>query len=413
MKATKYILSIAASIGLIGCLYFLSLVVHLPFAVSVILIAAALFVLLRWLNTATLSEQPFEMSRFAFAILLVGVVVLTNKAYYNGEKHGVWDAWAIWNLDAKYLCDLHHWKNLLFNTQLAHADYPLALPATIAFFSKLFAGGFNLIVAYSVHFLVMLCIPVLIYLETYRRSIVLSGIALLLIATNDFYLMQGQYQLADTLLAFFLLCALVCMQHHKDDTRMLVLTAAFLGCCMWTKNEGVILAAIFGLYHFKELFGRYRIRYTVIGIALPLFTWLLFKLAYAPANDMVSGQGHSTLTMIQDWSRYKLIWESFTTNLNEHFKLLKWLVLIYVLVCAIRRKMPDKRLLMLLTCMLAYLLVYVVSPNNLEWHLFTSLSRLMHQLMPATMYVMLMILTSDKTTSSLQARFVSVRQRLQ
>lgn len=413
MKATKYILSIAASIGLIGCLYFLSLLVHLPFAVSVILIAAALFVLLRWLNTATLSEQPFEMSRFAFAILLAGVVVLTNKAYYNGEKHGVWDAWAIWNLDAKYLCDLHHWKNMLFNTQLAHADYPLALPATIAFFSKLFTGGFNLIVAYAVHFLVMLCIPVLIYLETYRRSIVLSGIALLLIATNDFYLMQGQYQLADTLLAFFLLCALVCMQHHKDDTRMLVLTAAFLGCCMWTKNEGVILAAIFALYHFKELFGKYRIRYTLMGIALPLFTWLLFKLAYAPANDMVSGQGHSTLPMIQDWSRYKLIWEAFTTNLNEHFKLTKWLVLIYVAICAIRRKMPDKRLLMLLTCMLAYLLVYVVSPNNLEWHLFTSLSRLMHQLMPATMYVMLMILTSDKTTSSLQARFVSVRQRLQ
>ncbi len=413
MKATKYILSIASSIGLIGCLYFLSLVAHLPFIVTSIIIAAVLFFLLRWLNKPVLGELPFEMSKIAFAILLAGVVVLTNKAYYNGEKHGVWDAWAIWNLDAKYLCDLQHWKNMLFNTQLAHADYPLALPATIAFFSKLFAGGFSLVVAYSVHFLVTLCIPVLIYLETYRRSIVLSGIALLLIATNDFYLMQGQYQLADTLLAFFLLCALVCMQHHKDDTRMLVLTAALLGCCMWTKNEGMILAIIFALYHFKELFGRYRIKYTLIGFALPLLTWLLFKLAYAPPNDMVSGQGHTTFDMMFDWQRYKLIYQSFVTNLNEHFKLLKWVVLIYVLICAIRRKMPDKRLLMLLTCMLAYLLVYVVSPNNLEWHLFTSLSRLMHQLMPATMYVMLMILTSDKTTSSLQARFVSIRQRLQ
>lgn len=413
MTALRYILSITAALGLIGCLYFMLLVAQVPFIASVMVIVALLSLLLRWFNKPTLGAQPFEMSRFAFAILLAGVVILTNKAYYTSEKHGVWDAWAIWNLDAKYLCDIQHWKNILLNTQLAHADYPLALSANIAFFSKLFSNSFSLVVAYALHFLITLSIPVLIYIDTYRRSTIMAGIALLLIATNDFYLMQGLYQLADTMLALFFLCALVCMQHHKDDTRMLVLSAAFLGCCMWTKNEGLILAAIFCLYHAKELFGKYRVKHMLAGFAIPLLTWLLFKLAYAPANDMVAGQGHSTLAMIQDWSRYKLIWESFTTNLAEHFKLLKWLVLLYLAICAIRRRMPDKRLLMLLTCMLAYLLVYVVSPNNLEWHLFTSLSRLMHQLMPATLYVMLLIVSGDGTKTNLQARFVSVRQRLQ
>ncbi|RYE23135.1 MAG: hypothetical protein EOP51_11470 [Sphingobacteriales bacterium] len=413
MTGLRYILSIAAGLGLIGCLYFLLLVAHVPFIASVMVIVTFLSLLLRWFNKPTLGEQPFEMSRFAFAILVAGVMVLTNKAFYTGEKHGVWDAWAIWNLDAKYLCDIHHWKNMLLNTQLAHADYPLALPSNIAFFSRLFTSSFSIVVAYALHFLITLSIPVLIYVDTYRRSMVLAGIALLLIATNDFYLMQGLYQLADTLLALFFLCALVCMQHHKDDTRMLVLTGAFLGFAMWTKNEGAILAAIFCLFYFKELFGQYRIKHTLAGFALPLLTWLLFKLVYAPANDMVAGQGQGTMAMIQDWSRYKLIWESFTTNLNQHFKLLKWVVLIYLVICAIRRRMPDKRLLMLLTCMLVYLLVYVVSPNNLEWHLFTSLSRLMHQLTPATLYVMLTILAGDGTKTSLQARFVSVRQRLQ
>jgi hypothetical protein len=120
------------------------------------------------------------------------------------------------------------------------------------------------------------------------------------------------------------------------------------------------------------------------------------------------------LELLKDKARYKLIYDSFTTNLNEHFNGLKWCVLIYLLLCIVLRRTPDKRILMILCCMLIYLLVYVVSPNNLEWHLFTSLSRLMHQLMPVTMYTLAMMLAGDtKTTTGFRARFVSVRQRLQ
>jgi hypothetical protein len=233
-------------------------------------------------------------------------------------------------------------------------------------------------------------------------------------ATNEFYLLQGMHQLADTLLAFFMLCATVCMQHQKDDPRMLVMSAAFLGCCMWTKNEGVILTVIFCIFHYKEFFGKYRLKYNLTGIALPLAVWLIFKLVYAPANDMVAAQGSNTWALVIDTTRYKLIYDSFSSNLNEHFKGLKWCVIIYLMLCIIMRRMPDKKVLMLLCCMLTYLLVYVLSPNDLEWHLFTSLSRLMHQLMPLAMYVFATMLAGDKkTTSGFQAKFVSVRQRLQ
>lgn len=195
---------------------------------------------------------------------------------------------------------------------------------------------------------------------------------------------------------------------------MLAMSAAFLGCCIWTKNEGVIIAIIFCLFHYKEFFGKYRLKYSLAGVALPLTVWLLFKLVYAPANDMVAAQGNSTWILLRDTTRYKLIYDSFIANLNEHFKGLKWVVIIYLLLCIAMRRVPDKKVLMLLCCMLTYLLVYVVSPNDLEWHLFTSLSRLMHQLMPLAIYIFATMLAGDtKTTSGFQTRFVSVRQRLQ
>jgi hypothetical protein len=412
MQSSKYILSIGAAIGGISTLYFLSLIAHLPFIISAALIGISIYPFIRWFGKQLLGTNE-RIGNFAVGILIAGAVILTNKVYYIATIYGPWDAWAIWNLNAKYLISSEHWQNMFMNTKFTHPDYPLALPSTIAFFSRLAGGQFNLLIPFAFHFLITLSIPILIFTETYKRSIIVAGTALLLMATNEFYLLQGMHQMADTLLSFFLLCAMVSMQQHKDDPRMLVMSAAFLGCCMWTKNEGVILTIIFCIFHYKEFFGKYRAKYSFAGFALPVVVWAIFKFGYATDNDMVAAQGQETLELLKDTARYKLIYDSFITNLNEHFNGLKWCVLVYLLLCIILRRTPDKRILMILCCMLTYLLVYVVSPNNLEWHLFTSLSRLMHQLMPVTMYTLAMMLAGDsKTTSGFQARFVSIRQRL-
>jgi hypothetical protein len=372
-------------------------------------VAAAMFFLFRWLRKLPFEEEE-RMGKFAFGVLLAGLVILTNKCYYIAERHGTWDAWAIWNLHAKYLSDPQLWKNIFLNTKFAHPDYPLGLPATVGFLSKL-VGGFNELVSFGLHFLITLCIPTLIFLVIRQRSIIFAGLALFLIATNDFYIMQGTYQLADTLLAFFFLCSVICINHHEEDKRMLILSAFFLGCCMWTKNEGVVLATIFILFHLPQLFTKGRLKYTAIGFALPLLTWLLFKLGYAPPNDMVDAQSRSTFALLSDKSRYKLIYDYFRNNL-QYFKDLQWGVAVYLLLCVWRRQYPDKQIVMIFVCLLAYMAIYLVTPYSLDWHLHTSQSRLMHQLMPALMYL-LALKFSGSASSRFQARFVSIRQRLQ
>ncbi len=401
----RYILFIGLIIGYAGVLYFLFLLLHLPILVSTVLIVSAIFGTIRWFSR---SAQHQRISKLALIILLAGVSILINKTYYLSTRYGLWDAWSIWNLNAQYLSDPVNWQKLFQNATHTHPDYPMALPSVIAFFCRL-VGQFHLLIPYAIHFLIMLCIPVLIYLETYRRSIIVAGLSVILFAVNEFYLTMGISQLADTMLGFFFLCALVCLEQGKEDRRMLILSAAFIGCCMWTKNEGIMLGFVFLTFNLRIFLATEHLKYFIGGIALPLTTLLIFKLAYAPANDLVVAQGKATYQLLFEPERYKLIYNSFTYNLSHYFNELKYGILIYALICVLKREWPINHVTMILVCMAGYLLIYVLSPYDLEWHLNTSLSRLMLQLMPATMYILAQ--RFSKSTTSFQARFVSIQRR--
>lgn len=414
-NSSRHIIFIGGSIAIISMLYFLSLVIHLPLWAIIPILLATL-----WLPYAQLykkndpgtAERPSLLMLF---ILTVGIFLITNRSYYMATKYGEWDAWALWNMHAAYLTDPANWKNLFLNTQFAHPDYPLMLPGIVAFFNRIFHS--SLMVPFAIHYLIMLLIPVWIYIETYARSTLVAAIILLLFATNDHYIMLGTWQLADTMLGFFFLAAIICIDHGQEDKRMLGFSAFFLGCCMWTKNEGIVLAGIFILFHLREFFSRHTIRYFIIGIAFPSLVLLLFKLGFAPKNDIISAQGNDTLQLIGQQSRYQLIYDFFRKNLNDHFRTVKRGVIIYVIIAAISRRV-DKHFLMILCCLAAYMFIYVITPNDLEWHLFTSLYRLMHQLMPAMMYVIAIRFAGNKKEGkrsgfTFQGEFFSARQRLQ
>lgn len=379
---SKHILYIGLGVGCISILYFLSLIVGLPLIAIVPIIVMGLVFLYRWLNKEY--QSPVQNNIWRMAILAIGLVLIADKGDGLAEKHGQWDAWAIWNLHARYLAEPLYWKNMFQNLSHAHPDYPLALPATVAFFSRLF-GGFHMLMPYTLHILIMLCVPVLIYTEMYRKSLLVASLTLLLFVTNDMYITQGVSQMADTMLAFFFLAAFVCFDYAKEHRHMIILTSAFLGLCMWTKNEGIMLALVFILFNVKVfVFEWKRVLY---GIALPLIALLVFKLVYAPANDLVSRQSAETFNNITDWNRYQQIYQSWMATINEHYKTLKYLVIFYLLYCLLRRKLPDRRLLLILTCLAGYFMIYIFSHQDLEWHLFTSAHRLLHQLMPAVVYV--------------------------
>jgi hypothetical protein len=384
-NSTSKILYTGLALMLTGIVYNLCLLCHLPFIISVVL---SIFTVLLFFNKKIALHLPTDKIHWLSAIvLLAGVVIITNKIYYLTTKHGLWDAWGIWNMHAIYLKDPQHWRNLFLNTENAHADYPLGLPGMIAFFCRLFGEATPLLVPYAIHFFITLSILVLIYLENQSENILIAGAVLMLMSTDEFYLNVGISQLADTMLAFYFLCAFVCMYHYKDDSRYVAYTAALLACCMWTKNEGIILSAIFISFYAKTFFAKRHVKYFLLGISVPLIILVLQKVFYAPENDIVGGQNGDTYKYLFDSSRYKLIYESFNKNLNEFFPIIKYSFILYLLLCIVKRVWPHKQLLIIITCAVAFFMVYVISPNDLEWHLFTSQSRLMQQLAPAAIYV--------------------------
>ena len=389
-QSNRYILFFILSLGAIGSIYFLSLLCIVPYFVTVAVVIAALVFLSKYFvegNHPSL-YAPAKTSWLQLIICTIGLSILVNRALNVAVKYGGWDAWAIWNFHAKYLTDPAHWKILFRNVENDHPDYPLALPSAIAFFSRLSPGPFSVLVPFAVSIAATISAPAIIFGEFAKKNLLVASLAFFLLAGNEYYILCGVSQYADTLLGLFFLCALVCLEHAVEQKKYLAIAAAFLGCCMWTKNEGTILAGMTFVFYAPRLLAIRNIKYTIAGIAVPLTTLVLFKLICHAPNDMISSLGPETVKLLTEKDRYLLIWKMFNQNMNEHVPYIEGLLLLYLCLCLFGKKWPGRQMALTLTCLIIYMLIYVISRYGLEWHLGTSQGRLMVQLLPAVVYAM-------------------------
>jgi hypothetical protein len=319
-------------------------------------------------------------------MLAAGVFLVTNRCYYLAVPWGGWDAWGIWNYHARFLMDDVQWRHVFLSTHFDHPDYPLFLPANIAWITRLFGKEHLMMVSFGLSFFFTLLIPTLVFTALYRKSLFVATGIMVLFATNDFYLEAGVSQYADTPLAAFLLAAIICIHASKDDKRMLLPAAFFAASMGWIKNEGIALGLIFFLFYGKAYLSRYGLKSFVAGVALPLLTLAVFKIGYAPGNDLLE-KSQGVWEKLADAGRYRITWQYFSQNATMNFMPLIYLFGAYLAVCAWQRKWPDRAIWLLLTCHAAYFLTYVLTPYDPTWHLRTSQERLMHQLMPAMMAV--------------------------
>ncbi len=401
MAGNRYIWFMGIGTGCVSGLYYLSLLVHLPLWAVIPCMLAGLFLIFRWLPADDQAAETFRW--WHAAIPMAGIVLICSLAYGLASKYGQLDAWVTWNFHARYLSDPEHWAKLFQNIENDHPDYPLCLPAFIGFFLRLCSGSGAFVIPFVFSLIITLSIPVLIYNSAYRSNIIIATLALFLIAQDRVFIAIGVSQYADTLLAFFFLCAFICIDNvGTGGYKYVMLSAIFLGCCAWTKNEGIILAFIFFVFYWNVFFSRRFARYTGIAVIAPVAVIAIFKLTSHVQNDVVSLQNDQTVGYLFEWDRYVTIWHSFTANLDQKFYYLKVGFYIYVLVSFIKRKMPGRQMWLLIACIVAYMMVYVISPYPLEWHLSTSQDRLMHQLMPAMVYVLVQRFSGTKLSLSVR-----------
>lgn len=369
----------------------------MPFAIAVVVISVAVSGVCFLMRPAFLQKHAGivieKQSVTATVLFVAGLFLLVYQTTVFATKYGDWDAWAIWNLTAKFLANPNHWEVMLDYNVHPHPDYPLMLPSVIAFFWRV-TGNTSFIVPYTVSAMLLVLIPSLIFLDIKRKSIFVAAVVLFWFAMDDWYAKHALSEYADTMLALLFLCAIVAVRYYQETQKkiFLFIVGTCCGGCIWTKNEGVVLVVLFLIFNWRSILLSKATLWFLAGSILPIGCYLIFKIGYAPENDLVAKRGKVTISYLTDQTRYELIWDGIKSNFKEQYFYHKLAFFIWLIV-SLQRKRWSKEMLLVLSCFAAYLFVYLLTPMDLQWHLNTSLERLLHQLAPAFMYAFALTFT--------------------
>jgi hypothetical protein len=428
-KLLKAGLAIGLGFGLTSCLYFLGLLFIGSSKNTLILIEAVFCFILVFLlkskkteeypSYAEIYEKPQVQSLYerilsiAFYVALASTfttVVLIAIRLPNGA----WDAWAIWNLRARFIFrGGEHWTNV-FSSLLSpstHPDYPFLVSATIARIWK-YLGEETQFVPAILGILFTFATAGIIYSAVaIMRSKSQGCLAGLFLLSNVDFIYLGTCQYADVPLGFFFLTSLVLVSFQDIFSKkygLSFLAGVMAGFAGWTKNEGLLfLGSLFMARLLVTYFSSDRrtymkqLLYFTLGSLPVLAIILYFKMNLAPPSDLVQGQGLTqTIDKLWQLSRYVEIIKAFGNVTVSVFPQLI-LLLIYPLFLGIKITARDRikvatLVLVMFFMIFGYFMVYVITPYDLSWHLSSSLPRLLLQLWPSFLFIYFILISTPE-----------------
>ncbi len=337
---------------------------------------------------------------------LIFYTLTTLLSLYELLPDGMWDAWAIWNVKAKFIYGAGpDWPHAV-SRQLAHPDYPLLQPLAVArLWSYLGDMTPTAPMVWSCTALAATGIVLLAGLMRLRGPIH-AVLACLVLLVTPCYVDWAGSQYADTTLAMWMLCSLVCLAMYSEERqpRWLFLLGLFAAAGAWTKNEGQLFAVLTfaGALVLARVPGNRRqhlehLLWLAAG-SLPLGLCLLIqKLGYGAPNDLIDAMtGHQLRELIADPQRYREVL-TFTWQFCQRataWDLIGWIVLAGLLVGLDRRKRQWPAIATLAGILagqlIAYELVFIAASPRLTWHLGTAFDRLMLQLTPGFLFCLML-----------------------
>jgi hypothetical protein len=359
------------------------------------------------------SAPPYgTLLRLVFLAALISAL-LGIAGMFAVEPYGDWDAWNIWTMRARFLFRSGPaWRNA-FAPIFAHPDYPLLLSGAIARSWTWLGGEQARIPQFLAAAFTLLGAGLLTAGVARLRGSNQGWLAGLSLLGTVFYLVRGASMYADVPLSFYFLAAILLLALYDAGRHsapgLLVLAGLAAGLAAWTKNEGILFLAVTlfvrtGLA-WRRAGGRGALREAgalLAGAAPVVAVVVLFKVAVTAENDLAAGQSwHTLLPRLTDVSRSVFILKSFLGSL---WHVGKALVVILPLACLLAGGAPDRRrgllpgLAGILGAMLiGYFFVYLATPNDLKWHVPTSIDRLLIQLWPSMLLAAFLYL-GDPTT---------------
>ncbi len=328
------------------------------------------------------------------------------------EPQGEWDAWAMWNMKARFLFSGDTWRGV-FSPLIygVHPDYPFLLPSSIARVWVLGASR-SLWVPPVLHLAMMLSIPLIGWAALREEGTVspVSALSAAMLLLTSLRPHLYHYQYADLPTGLFFLCALTCSWLAiRGETRALTLAGLFCGAALWTKNEGwvmtisVVIALCLvalttrrwkdvlpGLLRFAAGIVPFVVVHLVFRANLPVGT---------PPNDLTSGfQAAALLDLPRQLAILSAMAAGFIRYNVQGLPISGLAVLVPLLLMLLERRRPRRGAVwLLLSCallMTGYYGVYaVMGYDPLAW-LGNSFPRLLLHFIPAFVLSLFLLFTS-------------------
>jgi len=438
----KLCLAVGVGFGVLSCIYFLQLSLLGPSRLGLISIQVALpavLIAIFFHNRKSLKRSPggepvsepvaeYAFSRILSILFLIALLSTAVTFVFISLKkpHGDWDAWAVYNMKARFLFRAgDHWRDLFSQPlEWASPDYPLLIPMSVAACWTLIGKETIVVPALIAMLFTLGTVGIAACSVSALRGKTQGCLAGLILLGTPYFITHGASQYSDIPLGFFFLAtlALINLQDAlaKVDCKLLVLAGMAAGLSAWTKNEGFLfLIAVLvsrlvvtvpgnGL----KLYLR-QMRFFAAGLLPILLVLIYFKLTISAHSLLLPTEGSNFIGKLTDFSRYRTILDSF---LRVGLGFRNWpavvpLLAFYLLLLGIRIETKQRASiagsLIALGVMLAgYFMIFVITPLDLVWHLST-VDRLYAQLWPSFIFVFFLIVRTPEQ-ASLRTDAVSV-----
>ncbi len=383
----------SGGMGLASCLFFVVGVL----AGSAAAAMAAELALLAWAAYEVFRHRPPAPASSAgnartplllalAALLAVAIATAAIAAGWQFNPQGNWDAWAIWNLRARFLASgaalaPRAWSPLLGS--VTHPDYPLLVSALVAR-SWAFSHSVSAAAPEAASYAFFLALVALVAGGVAAlRGPVLGALAALVLAASPAVVHEVPAQYADVPLACYFAGALVFVLLDQP-----VVAGILAGCAAWTKDEGALFLVLFGAA--VLVFRRGSFLRAAAGALPALALLLVFKLGLArgDASSLLASSLPAAAHRLAEAGRYGTILAAFAREFANLGPGLYHPVLPLAAAAVVlrfdRARLREAALAgaLAVALLVGYFGVYLITPNALEWQLQTSLGRLLVQVWP-------------------------------
>ena len=333
------------------------------------------------------------------------------------SPHGQFDAYAHWNLWARFI--YRGGTNWAYSTYMtwSHPDYPLLIPVSIARSWK-FSGLETQLVPGAIGFLftVATIATVAISISHFsRRKAGAAGWAGSVGHSFSHYSWSVPVRRCSAQFSFVATVVLLFLHAQRPaHTGFLILAGMAAAFSAWTKNEGIFFATMTFLFYWiasavtkKRSAWKREMTAFCLGAMPVIVVIVVDKICLTASNDLFAAQGAgSAVRDLLDISRYHLIISEFA---RELFRFGQWspvfampmLLLFYFLLLGASVDKKDIVVVSVAALLpvgmaVGYFFVYVLSPHDLAWHLESSLSRLLLQLWPLAIFAYFAVVRSPE-----------------